>query len=108
MDRRGPKPKNNGQTIHGLFYVLRTGLPGRDTRERHGHNRFNRVREAGIPGRLMDSVVKARDGIVRMIDNSIERLRLCASGVSLWGEAEAASTRSSMRAMSRMADLPAP
>ena len=86
MDRRGPKPKNNRQIINGMFYVLRAGSPWRDLPERYGpyttvYNRFNRWRKAGIWDRLMDSIVKAHDGKVQMIDSSIVRVHQHASGV---------------------------
>ena len=47
MDRREPKPKNNGQILNGIFYILRAGCPSRDLPERYGpdttvYNRFNR------------------------------------------------------------------
>jgi transposase len=114
MDRRGPKPKNNRQIINGMFYVLRAGSPWRDLPERYGpyttvYNRFNRWRKAGIWDRLMDAIVKAHDGKVQMIDSSIVRVHQHASGVKkrvefvVWGEAEAASPRRSMRASTRRA-----
>jgi transposase len=114
MDRRGPKPKNNRRIINGMFYVLRAGSPWRDLPERYGpyttvYNRFNRWRKAGIWDRLMDAIVKAHDGKVQMIDSSIVRVHQHASGVKkrvefvVWGEAEAASPRRSMRASTRRA-----
>ncbi len=90
MDRRGPKPKNNRQIINGMFYVLRAGSPWRDLPERYGpyttvYNRFNRWRKPGIWDRLMDAIVKARDGDVQMIDSSIVRVYQHASGVKKSG-----------------------
>ena len=114
MDRRGPKPRKNRQIINGMFYVLRAGSPWRDLPERYGpyttvYNRFNRWRKAGIWDRLMDAIVKAHGGKVQMIDSSIVRVHQHASGVKkrvefvVWGEAEAASPRRSMRASTRRA-----
>ena len=86
MDRRGPKPRENRRVLNGIFWVLRTGAPWRDLPERYGpytsaYNRFNRWRKAGIWDRLMDSIVKAYDGKVQMIDSSIVRVHRHASGV---------------------------
>jgi len=114
MDRRGPKPKNNRQILNGMFFILRAGCPWRDLPERYGpytsvYNRFNRWRKAGIWDKLMDAIVKAHDGRVQMIDSSIVRVHQHASGVKkrvefvVWGEAEAASPRKSMRASTRRA-----
>ena len=46
-DRRGRKPHNNRRVLSDIFWVLRTGAPWRDLRERYGpytsaYNRFNR------------------------------------------------------------------
>jgi transposase len=114
MDRRGPKPRDNRRVLNGIFWVLRTGAPWRDLPERYGpyttaYNRFNRWRKAGIWDRLMDAVVKASDGKVQMIDSSIVRVHQHASGakkrveIVVWGEAEAASPRKSMRGSMRKA-----
>ena len=108
MDRRGPKPQNNRQILNGMFYILRTGSPWRDLPERYGpyttvYNRFNRWRKAGIWDRFMDAIVKAHDGEVQMIDSSIVRVHLHASGVKKRVEfvvsvgAEAVSRRKSTR-----------
>ena len=112
MDRRGPKPQNNRRVLNGIFWVLRAGAPWRDLPERYGpyttaYNRFNRWRKDGIWDRLMDAIVKAHDGKVQMIDSSIVRVHQHASGVKkrvefvVWGEAEAASPRRSMRGSMR-------
>jgi transposase len=113
--RRGVKPKKNRRVLNGIFWVLRTGAPWRDMPERYGpyttaYDRFNRWRKAGIWDRLMDAIVKAHNGDVQMIDSSIVRVHQHASGVEkkveivVWGEAEAASPRKSMRASMRKAD----
>jgi transposase len=113
--RRGVKPKKNRRVLNAIFWVLRTGAPWRDMPERYGpyttaYNRFNRWRKAGIWDRLMDAIVKAHNGDVQMIDSSIVRVHQHASGVEkkveivVWGEAEAASPRKSMRASMRKAD----
>ena len=110
--RRGVKPKNNRRVLNGIFWVLRAGAPWRDLPERYcphttAYNRFNRWRKAGIWDGLMDAVVKAHDGKVQMIDSSIVRVHQHASGVKkrvefvVWGEAEAASPRRSMRGSMR-------
>ena len=112
MDRRGPKPKNNRQILNGMFYILRTGW--RDLPERYGpyttvYNRFIRWRKAGIWDRMMDTIVKAHDGKVQMIDSSIVRVHQHASGVKkrvelvAWAEVEAASPRRSTPASMRRA-----
>src|SRR5262249_52955251 len=85
MDRRGPKPRDNRRVLNGIFWVLRTGAPWRDLPERYGpytsaYNRFNRWRKAGIWDGMMDAIVKAYDGNVQMIDNSIVRVHQHASG----------------------------
>jgi transposase len=113
--RRGVKPKKNRRVLDGIFWVLRTGAPWRDMPERYGpyttaYNRFNRWRKAGIWDRLIDAIVKAHNGDVQMIDSSIVRVHQHASGVEkkveivVWGEAEAASPRKSMRVSMRKAD----
>ena len=113
-DRRGPKPRENRRVLNGILWVLRTGAPWRDLPERYGpytsaYNRFNRWRKAGIWDRLMDSIVKAYDGKVQMIDSSIVRVHQHASGakkrveIVAWAEAEAASPRKSTRGSMRKA-----
>jgi transposase len=114
MDWRGPKPKNNRQILNDMFYIVRTGSPWRDLPERYGpytsvYNRFNRWRKAGIWDKLMDAIVKARDGKVQMIDSSIVRVDQHASGVKkrvefvVLVEVEAASRRRSTPASTRKA-----
>ena len=112
--RPGPKRKDDRRVLNGIFWVLRTGAPWRDLPERYGpyttaYNRFNRWRKAGIWDRLMDVVTTAHDGQVQMIDSSVVRVHQHASGVKkrveivVWGEAEAASPRKSMRGSMRKA-----
>lgn len=107
--RPGPQPRNNRRVMNGIFWVLRTGAPWRDLPERYGpytsaYNRFNRWRKAGIWDRLMDTVTKAHDGKVQMIDSSIIRVHQHASGVKkrveivVLGEAAEGFRRKSMRA----------
>jgi transposase len=107
--RPGPQPRNNRRVMNGIFWILRTGAPWRDLPERYGpyttaYNRFNRWRKAGIWDRLMDTVTKAHDGKVQMIDSSIVRVHQHASGVKktvaivVLGEAAEGSPRKSMRA----------
>jgi transposase len=72
--RHDVKPKKSRRVLNGIFWVLRTGAPWRDTPERYGpyttaYNRFNRWRKAGIWDRLMDAIVQAHDGNVQMIDS---------------------------------------
>src|ERR1700755_1624016 len=108
MDRRGPKPRDNRRVLNGIFWVLRTGAPWRNLRERDGpytpaYNRFNRWRKDGIWDRLMNAIVKACDGKVQMIDSSIVRVHQHAAGakksveIVVWSEAGAASPRKSTR-----------
>ena len=112
--KRGKDKSENRRVLNGIFWVLRTGAPWRDLPERYGpytsaYNRFNRWRKAGIWDRLMDSIVKAYDGKVQMIDSSIVRVHQHASGakkrveIVAWAEAEAASPRKSTRGSMRKA-----
>src|SRR4030095_11648898 len=112
--RPGPQPRQHLRVLNGIFWVLRTGAPWRDLPERYGpytsaYTRFNRWRKAGIWDRLMDSIVKAYDGKVQMIDSSIVRVHQHASGakkrveIVAWAEAGVASPRKSTHGSTRKA-----
>jgi len=106
--RPGPRRKDDRRVLNGIFWALRTGAPWRDLPEHYGpyttaYNRFNRWRKAGVWDRLMDVITKAHGGEVQMIDSSIVRVHLHASGVKkrvaivVWGEVAAGSPRKSTR-----------
>ncbi|GGI73779.1 hypothetical protein GCM10007973_08260 [Polymorphobacter multimanifer] len=63
------------RVLNGIFWVLRSGAPWRDLPERYGprttcYNRFNRWRDAGVWGRLMNAISAAHDGEIQMVDST--------------------------------------
>ena len=110
----GPRRKNDRRVLNGIFWVLRTGAPWRYLPNRYGpyttaYNRFNRWRKAGVWDRLMDTVTKAHDGKLQMIDSSIVRVHQHAAGakkgveIVAWVVAEAGSPRKSTRSSTKRA-----
>ena len=110
----GPRRKDDRRVLNGIFWILRTGAPWRDLPNRYGpyttaYNRFNRWRKAGVWDRLMDTVTKAHDGKLQMIDSSIVRVHQHAAGakkgveIVAWVVAEAGSPRKSTRSSTKRA-----
>jgi putative transposase len=76
---RGVPRVDDRRVLNGIFWRLRTGLPGPIFR-RYGPyttclNRFNRWRKAGVWDRLLKAVSEAYDGDIQMIDSSSIRVR---------------------------------
>lgn len=105
---RGVPRVDDRRVLNGIFYVLRSGMPWADLPERYGppttiYNRFNRWRKAGVWDRLMDAIVAAHEGDVRMIDTSVVRVHqqgaTAKRGVQIvvWAAPEAASPPKSTR-----------
>lgn len=90
---RGVPRVDDRRVLNGIFWVLRSGAPGRDLPERYGprttcHSRFVRWRKAGIWDRIMDAITAAHEGeiIVSVVPEAASRPK---------------STRSSMHKASR-------
>ena len=82
---RGVKRVDDRRVLNGIFWVLRSGARWADVPERYGpyttcYNRFNRWRKAGVWDRIMDTITKAYDGDVQMIDTSVVRVHQHAAG----------------------------
>ena len=76
---RGVPRVDDRRVLNGIMWVLRSGAPWRDLPDRYGpyttcYNRFNRWRKNGVWDRLMDAIVEAHDGDIRMIDSSSVRV----------------------------------
>jgi len=83
-DTRGKDRVDDRRVLSGIFWRLRTGAPWADIPERYGphttcSNRFRRWRKAGVWDRILDSVSKAYDGDIQMIDSSSIRVHQHAS-----------------------------
>ena len=66
------------RVLNGIFWVLRSGAPGRDLLECDGpgttcYNRFVRWRRAAVWDRLMDAISVAYDGDIQMFDSTSVR-----------------------------------
>jgi len=110
----GPRRKDDRRVLNGIFWVLRAGAPWRDLPNGYGpyttaYNRFNRWRKVGVWDRLMDTITKAHDGKLQMIDSSIVRVHQHASGakkgveIVAWVVAEVGSPRKSTRSSTKKA-----
>jgi putative transposase len=76
---RGVRRVDDRRVLNGIFWRLRTGAPWADIPERYGPhttcvNRFNRWRKAGVWDCLLETVSKAYDGDIQMIDSSSIRV----------------------------------
>jgi transposase len=76
---RGVPRVNDRRVLNGIFWVLRSGAPGRDLPETYGpcttcYNRFVRWRWAGVWDRIMEALAAAHDAAVQMIDTSVVRV----------------------------------
>ena len=83
---RGVQRVNDRRVLNGIFWVLRSGAPWRDLPERYGpyttcYNRFVRWRKAGVWDGIMDTVSRAFDGDIQMIDSSVVRVHQHATNV---------------------------
>ena len=70
---------NDRRVLNGIFWVLRSGAPGRDVPAAFGpyttcYNRFVRWRRAGVWSRIIDALAATHDAPVQMIDTSIVRV----------------------------------
>ena len=89
---RGVPRVEDRRVLNGIFWVLRSGAPGRDLPERYGprttcYNCFARWRRAGVWGRLMDAITAAYDGDIQMIDSTSIRARQQAATAKRGGRA---------------------
>src|SRR3981081_1751544 len=76
---RGVPRVDDRRALNGIFWVLRTGAPGRALPKEFGpsttcYNRFVRWRKAGVWDRIMTAVSQAYDGNVQMIDSTSVRV----------------------------------
>ena len=76
---RGVPRVDDRRVLNGIFWVLRTGAPWRALPKEYGprttcYNRFVRLREAGVWGRVLGAVSKAYDGDIQMIDSTSVRV----------------------------------
>ena len=76
---RGVPRVNDRRVLNGIFWVLRSGAPWRDLPDGFGpyttcYNRFVRWRQAGVWHRIMNTLARAHDSAVQMIDTSIVRV----------------------------------
>ena len=76
---RGVPRVNVRRVLNGIFWVLRSGAPWRDLPDGFGpyttcYNRFVRWRQAGVWHRIMNTLARAHDSAVQMIDTSIVRV----------------------------------
>ena len=72
------------RVINGIFYVLRTGIPWRDSPSEYGpyttiYNRFNRWTYAGIWDRIMEAVADAHNVDMVMVDGTSVRVHHSAA-----------------------------
>jgi transposase len=75
----GIRRVDDRRTLHGIFWILRSGAPWRDLPDSYGppttcYNRFVRWRRAGVWNRIMDALAAEDDAAVQMIDTSIVRV----------------------------------
>ncbi|WP_247973755.1 IS5 family transposase [Bradyrhizobium sp. 195] len=76
---RGVRRVNDRRVLNGIFWVLRSGAPGRDLPATYGprttcYNRFVRWRQAGVWDQIMDALAAGHDTAVQMIDTSVVRV----------------------------------
>ncbi len=75
---RGKNRVDDRHVIHGIFYVLRSGIPWADLPEQYGppitvYNRFNRWSYAGHRDRIMESISNAQNVDMVMVDGTSVR-----------------------------------
>jgi transposase len=73
--------------LNGIFWILRSGAPGRDLPDGFGpyttcYNRVVRWRRAGVWGQIMGALAAAHDAAVQMIDTSIVRVHQHAACIT--------------------------
>ena len=88
---RGVPRVDDRRVLNGIFWVLRSGAPWRDSPESYGphttcYNRFVRWRKAGVWDRLMEAVTAVYDADVQMIDSSSVRVHQHAANARESGE----------------------
>ena len=90
MPKSRKSARDDGRKImHGIFYLLRTGMPWRDLPERYGpyttaYNRFDRWPRRGIWKQIFDQLAaRSRVGLY-FIDSTIVKAHRCASGGNVW------------------------
>jgi len=82
---RGVPRTDDRRVLNAIFYILRTGSPGRDVPERYGpyttaYNRFNRWAKAGIWLRIFEALAECSPRSLHLIDSSIVRAHQHAAG----------------------------
>ena len=76
---RGVARVEDRKVLNGIYWRLRTGSPWADIPERYGpyttcYNRFVRWRKLGVWDTIFDSVSKAYEGSLQMVDSSSIRV----------------------------------
>ena len=91
---------DNRRFVHGVLWVLRSGMRWQDMPERYGkykttHKRFTRWAESGVRDRVFEDLLKDRDNRYVMIDSSVVRAHQQAAAArkkgvrrALWGGVE--------------------
>lgn len=82
----GRPAEDNRRFVHGVLWVLRSGMRWQDLPERFGkyksvHKRFTRWAEAGVWDRIFADLLKDRENRYVMIDSSVERAHQQAPAV---------------------------
>lgn len=72
---RGLPWVDDRRVLNGIFWVPRTGAPWRALPGKYGlrttcYNRFVRWRKAGVFDRILDTVTKAYEGNIQMIEST--------------------------------------
>jgi transposase len=79
---RGVPRVDDRRVLNGIFFILRSGMAWADLPERYGpyttiYNRFDRWRQTGVWGRLMDAITAALEAMgqkLQMIDSTSMRV----------------------------------
>jgi transposase len=83
--KRGPQRKDDRRVLNGIFYILRTGAPGRDLPARYGprttvYNRYVRWGARGVWKGIFDALAEECEDSLVFIDASIVKAHRAASG----------------------------
>ncbi len=96
----GRLAEDNRRFVHGVLWVLRSGMPWADMPERYGkyksvHKRFTRWAASGVWDRVFADLLDDRENRYLMMDSSIVRAHQQAATARkkglrrpLWGAAE--------------------
>ncbi len=96
----GRPAEDNRRFVHGVLWVLRSGMPWADMPERYGkyksvHKRFSRWAAKGVWDKVFADLLDDRENRYLMMDSSIVRAHQQAASARkkgprtpLWGAAE--------------------